>query len=225
MSGSARLSSWPGSFPPTSAGAPRGSCLPKGRGRFIAGQARLRQSLARYVAPPPKALTFGYGAPGKPVLSLAVPGPFFSLGHSGGVAALGIAQGCGIGIDIERIRAIDGGVAKRFFFGVEIAALPQLHREDWRRGFYRCWTRKQAVIKAIGTALALGLAFLDISLATGPTACVLRLGGCHAAALQWSLADLAVGPDMNGAIGARTQGAGLRHPLPSAAPERLGSTG
>jgi 4'-phosphopantetheinyl transferase len=194
--------------------------LARDRNRFIAARARLRQILARYVAMPPEALIFGYGAQGKPALSLAAASPFFSLSHSGGVAALGVTHGCEIGIDIEQVRAIDGGVAKRFFSTEENTALAQLHEEDWLEGFYRCWTRKEAVIKAIGTGLTLDLASLEVSLAPAAPTCVLRVGGCRAGARQWSLADLTVGPGIIGAVAACTRGAGLQvrprqwHPLP-----------
>src|ERR1700730_14616523 len=50
--------------------------------RFIAGRARLRQILARYVALPPDALVFCYGAQGKPSLLLKRSAPFFNLSHS-----------------------------------------------------------------------------------------------------------------------------------------------
>jgi 4'-phosphopantetheinyl transferase len=196
--------------------------------RFIAGRARLRQILAHYVALPPDALVFCYGAQGKPALSHAHAAPFFNLSHSGGLVALAVAPGCDIGIDIERLRPIERDVANRFFSAGENAALARLHKADWRDAFYGCWTRKEAVVKALGKGLSLPLDSFEVTVQRGTPACVLHFDGCRDAGLQWSLADLALGPGLVGAIAARTMGAGLsvrrRHWEETVSPQRSDAT-
>jgi 4'-phosphopantetheinyl transferase len=196
--------------------------------RFIAGRARLRQILAHYVALPPDALVFRYGVQGKPALSLQRAAPFFNLSHSGGLAALAVAQDCDIGIDIERLRPIERGVAKRFFSTGENAALQCLYKADWRDAFYRCWTRKEAVVKAVGKGLSLRLDSFEVSLHCGTPACVLHFDGCRDAGSEWSLVDLALGPGLVGAIAARTMGVGLsvrrRHWEKTGLPQRSDAT-
>jgi 4'-phosphopantetheinyl transferase len=177
------------------------------RRRFVVGRGRLRQILSRYVALPPEALRFRYGAHGKPALSPARPAPCFNLSHSGGLAALAIA-GCDVGIDIEKVRPVDGAVAERFFSARENAALRGLHGADWRDAFYRCWTRKEAVVKALGKGLSLRLASFDVSVAPSASL-LLRLEGCRDAASQWSIVDVALPRGLVGAIAARTMGRGV----------------
>jgi 4'-phosphopantetheinyl transferase len=177
------------------------------RRRFIVGRARLRQVLGRYTAMPPKALRFCYGAHGKPALAPSRSAPCFNLSHSAGMAALAIAD-CAVGIDIEKVRPINRAVAERFFSARENAALRGLRGADWRDAFYRCWTRKEAVVKAIGKGLSLRLASFDVSVATAPL--LLRLEGSFDTASQWSLVDVALPRGLVGAIAARTMGRGVR---------------
>jgi 4'-phosphopantetheinyl transferase len=177
------------------------------RRRFIVGRGRMRQILSRYVALPPEALYFHYGAHGKPALSAARSAPCFNLSHSGGLAALAVA-GCDVGIDIEEVRPVDGAVAERFFSARENAALRGLRGADWRDAFYRCWTRKEAVAKALGKGLSLRLASFDVSVARSAPF-LLRLEGSRDAASQWSIVDAPLPHGLVGAIAARTMGRGV----------------
>ena len=176
------------------------------RRRFIVGRARLRQVLARYVAAPPEALRFCYGAHGKPALASSRSAPCFNLSHSAGLAALAIA-GCDVGVDIEAVRPVDSAVAERFFSAGENAALRGLRGVDWRDAFYRCWTRKEAMVKALGKGLSLRLASFDVSVARSAPL-LLRLEGCRDPS-QWSLVDGALPRGLIGAIAARTMGRGV----------------
>jgi len=163
------------------------------RRQFIVGRARLRQILADYAASPPETLEFCYGEQGKPALS-GHRSLCFNLSHSGGCAALAVA-GCDVGIDIEEVRPIDRRVAQRFFSADENAVLDRLCEGDWLHGFYRCWTRKEAVLKALGSGLSLAAAEATDG------------GPCLDGAVQWSIVDLALSPPFVGAIAARTMGA------------------
>jgi 4'-phosphopantetheinyl transferase len=177
------------------------------RRRYIVGRARLRQVLARYVGLAPEALRFCYGVHGKPALTPTRSAPCFNLSHSGGLAALAIA-GCEVGVDIEEVRPVDDAVAERFFSAGENAALRGLRGADWRDAFYRCWTRKEAVVKALGKGLSLRLASFDVSVAPS-VPLLLRLEGCRDVASQWSIVDVALPRGLVGAIAARTMGRGV----------------
>jgi 4'-phosphopantetheinyl transferase len=120
------------------------------------------------------------------------------------MAALAIA-GCDVGVDIEEVRPVDGAVAERFFSAGENAALRGLRGEAWRDAFYRCWTRKEAVVKALGKGLSLRLASFEVSVARSAPH-LLRLEGCRDAASQWSIVDVALPRGLVGAIAARTMG-------------------
>lgn len=177
------------------------------RRRFIVGRGRLRLILSRYVALPPEALRFRYGAHGKPALSSARTAPCFNLSHSGELAALAIAS-CDVGVDIEEIRPVDAAVAERFFSARENAALRGLRGAEWHDAFYRCWTRKEAVVKALGKGLSLRLSSFEVSVARSAPL-LLRLEGCRDAASQWSIVDVALPRGRVGAIAARTMGRGV----------------
>jgi 4'-phosphopantetheinyl transferase len=177
------------------------------RRRFIIGRGRLRQILSLYVALPPEALRFRYGAHGKPTLSPSRSRPHFNLSHSAGMAALAIAA-CDVGIDIEEIRPVDSAVAERFFSTGENAALRALRGVDRRDAFYRCWTRKEAVVKAVGKGLSLRLASFDVSIARAAPF-LLFLEGCKDATSEWCIVDVALPRGLVGAIAARTMGRGV----------------
>jgi 4'-phosphopantetheinyl transferase len=183
-----------------------GLILAQDRRRFIVGRGRLRQVLSRYVAVPPEALRFRYGAHGKPALSLCS-ALHFNLSHGAGLAALAIAS-CKVGIDIEEVRPVDRAVAERFFSADENADLRGLRGADWRDAFFRCWTRKEAVVKALGTGLSLRLASFDVSVGRAAPR-LLRLEGCPNATSQWSIVDVALPRGFVGAIAARTMGRGV----------------
>ena len=116
--------------------------------RYTVGRGRLRQILGWYTGRPPAALAFRYGAHGKPYLTGPGRHPFFSLSHSGPIAMLGIAE-VELGIDLELIRPSPEQV-EDFFSVAEQAALSRMVGAERIGGFYRCWTRKEAVLKALG---------------------------------------------------------------------------
>ena len=69
-------------------------------------------------------------------------------------------------------------------------------------GFFNCWTRKEAYIKARGMGLALPLDRFDVSLVPGEPAVLLSTPGEPEAARNWSLRELAPGPGYVGAVAA-----------------------
>lgn len=85
-----------------------------------------------------------YNEHGKPFLKH---GKFFSLSHSGNYAFLAVHDDM-IGIDAERIRKIKEGVGERMFTAEE-----QVYAQKDNYSFFSVWTRKEAVVKALGTGL------------------------------------------------------------------------
>jgi len=62
------------------------------------------------------------------------------------------------------------------------------------RPFFRCWTRKEAYIKAKGQGLWLPLSQFDVSLEAGVENALLATRPDPSEAAQWSLREVAVGP-------------------------------
>jgi len=177
------------------------------RQRFQAGRGRMREILASYVNQTPDRLVFHSNPQGKPALA---EGPQFNLSHSGGWAALAVTAQAAVGVDIEAHRDVDDGIARRFFSEAEHRALSALPARDWATGFFRCWTRKEAVIKAIGLGMSMPLDSFDVTLGEGSAAQLLRLENQNSAARDWTLLDLPMARDMAGAIAVQNCGAPVR---------------
>lgn len=169
------------------------------RDRYVVGRARLRQILGAETGRDPRDIVFRYGANGKPAID---GGPAFNLSHSDALAALAISRDGALGIDIEKARPIEDMVAQLHFSPTEYAELSRMKPGEWLDGFYRCWTRKEAVIKANGLGLSMPLDSFDVSLA--PAAHLVRIEGDTPAA--WKMVHFTPAPGWAGAIAARTGG-------------------
>lgn len=132
------------------------------RRRFEAAHALTRVALARHLEVDPGAIVFTRGPGGKPVIA-ARPDVRFSLSHSGDRALLAIAQRGEVGVDIEQQRPVDvSGLAIRFFTRNEAKALTGMSGDDQLRGFFRCWTRKESLAKAVGEGLSVPLDSFEV---------------------------------------------------------------
>src|SRR5688572_1734331 len=140
----------------------------KDRERFVAGRGLLRMILSSYVGMPANEIIFTYGCYGKPGLHRqdSRPAIEFNLAHSGGTAIYAITRDRRVGVVIEMIKdefPLER-VAEHFFSNVEMAALRSLPQPMQRIAFFKCWTRKEAFIKAVGDGLSCPLSDFDVSL-------------------------------------------------------------
>ncbi len=181
------------------------------RNHFVAGRSILRDILSRYLACGPGEVRLMAGAHGKPELA-APAGRLlrFNLSHATGIALYAIAHGREVGIDLECIRADlqYDDIAEKFFAPGEIRRLRELPPDQRIRGFFNCWTRKEAYVKARGQGLSTPLDGFEVSLAPGEPAALLSedasapfLPGAEPSDLpQWSLADLHADPGFVAAL-------------------------
>lgn len=164
------------------------------RRRFVAGRARLRHLLALRLGTRADAVEFDYGPRGKPRLGgrFAGSGLRFNVSHCGDVALYAISTGHEIGVDIEAVRELEhaDGIAAQFFSRRENEAYRALDTRDRAQAFFKCWTRKEAFIKALGDGLYYPLDAFDVSLAPEEPAAILRVGDVAGAACGWALHDL-----------------------------------
>ena len=126
------------------------------RERFIVAHAALREILSIYCERSAGALEFQFNLHGKPGLR-DFPQIAFNLSHSGQLALVAVARGVGrLGVDVEEVRsdALNEGVAERFFSPGELERLKSLDGQERALGFFRCWTRKEAYLKAIGCGIS-----------------------------------------------------------------------
>jgi 4'-phosphopantetheinyl transferase len=160
--------------------------LERDRNSFIAARGILRDLLARYVGCAPRDLEFIYGPQGKPALSDgSTSNPFrFNLSHSHGLAVLAVTRECEIGVDVEKIRPERAGeeIANRYFSAEEVAELRALPTDQQAEGFFLCWTRKEAYVKALGEGLRFPLDRFRVSLSPGKSALLYGDAGA-----RWSM--------------------------------------
>ena len=176
------------------------------RETYIVGRGRLRQILSTYVSQPAVTLSFTYGSAGKPLLNLP-DAPHFNLSHSENTAALAVCRTCPVGLDIEAARDITEDIAGRFFSSGEIAALRGTPEHDRSAAFFRCWTRKEAVVKALGDGLNRPLTSFDVSIADVTHPQLHRMADSADETAHWRLFSFSPGPGMAGALACRVSSA------------------
>jgi len=126
---------------------------------------------------------------------LAVPGRIrFNSSHSGALALVAVTLDCELGVDIEQFRPMPDlqEIAARFFCAGEEAELMSVAPALREPAFFRCWTRKEAYIKAIGDGLSAPLDGFAVTLKAGAPARMIQLGGDATAAAAWTLHDLEI---------------------------------
>ena len=163
------------------------------RRRFMVGRARLRHLLAQRLGARPDAVELDHGPWGKPRLAggFAESDLRFNVSHCGDVALFAFSSRREIGVDVEAVRELPDAddIVERFFSPRERAAYRRLPPRERPRGFFACWTRKEAFIKALGSGLAYPLTEFDST----------------PAPKGWSLRSFVPGPGLVGAVAVSTE--------------------
>jgi 4'-phosphopantetheinyl transferase len=168
----------------------------KDRNHFSRCRASLRRLLADYLEMPAAAIRFEYSPSGKPQLAAEQNSRAlqFNVSHSAGIALIAVGNGGRIGVDIEKIRDdIDTtALAERFFSQRERAGLHALPDHLRVPGFFACWTRKEAFLKATGDGLSFPLADFSVTAHPEQDAALEEIRGSVPASKSWRLVDLDV---------------------------------
>ena len=173
------------------------------RNHFIVARALLRKLLAAYLEVGAGELQICYAEKGKPSLEDSRMSSLkFNLAHSHEFAIYAFAWNREVGIDLEFMREdlADEKVAERFFSQSEIKSLSELPAELRKRGFFDCWTRKEAYIKARGEGLSIPLNEFDVSLQPGEVAALLRNHKDPGEVARWSMQSVVVPAGYVGAL-------------------------
>jgi 4'-phosphopantetheinyl transferase len=176
----------------------------KDREHYIVARGVLRAILGRYLDRAPECLSFCYGAHGKPALrgQSHEDAIRFNVSHSQGIALYAFARSRQVGVDVEHIR-LDLAVAEiaaRFFSPREAAMLLVLPPDVQRQAFFRCWTRKEAYIKALGEGLSLPLDQFDLSSVHGEPATSSAAERNPSEASRWSVREISPAPGYAAAL-------------------------
>jgi 4'-phosphopantetheinyl transferase len=177
---------------------------PVDRDRFIAGRGILRKIISAYLALTPGQLQFTYNEYGKPAVSddqndRAI---IFNLSHSAELILYAVTRGRIVGIDIEYIRedfaTLD--IAEHFFSKDEVAALKLLPTDQRTTGFFNCWSRKEAFIKAKGMGVSYPLDRFTVSLAPSEPPALLKVDDDEREVTRWKMYELKPGAGYTAAL-------------------------
>ena len=161
------------------------------RERFIVARGALRCIVGACTGCAPEVLRFSCNKAGKPFLPGRVR---FNLSHSGGWALVGVVRGAltagadieaDIGVDIELLQPVPDAVAlaRKWFSSAEAA---WIEKKPFPR-FLRCWTLREAFLKALGVGLQVPLDSFAVSVSEGIKEFPFVTG--HAAARHTRLAE------------------------------------
>nr|WP_245763216.1 4'-phosphopantetheinyl transferase superfamily protein [Paraburkholderia diazotrophica] len=165
----------------------------------------LRWLIGVYLCCKPESLRFNVSTLGKPVLQRPCDTRLaFNVSHTDGIALLAFALNCRIGIDVERrINCIDCidfvSVGRGIFSPAEESVLASA-RTDPAATFLSIWTRKEALLKALGGGL-----LIEPTSYTTEDALAPGEGHWHASKKGtrisgWTCLDLSVGREVQGAL-------------------------
>lgn len=160
----------------------------KDRRNFVVCRGVLRILIGHYLNLNPKDVQFRYSEFKKPCLKDSF-NLHFNVSHSEDIAIIGFFMDKPIGVDIEYLKSDFDlmGIANGFFSEKEIYALKQVPEQESNISFYRCWTRKEAFIKAEGSGLSFPLDAFAVSLASDNEATLLETTWDEEEKNQWEL--------------------------------------
>lgn len=177
--------------------------FPHLRRRWIAARAGMRSLLADRLGGSPSSLTFNTAAHGKPYLAGDGPKVAFNLSHSDSLAALAISD-VELGVDIERIAEAHDSVARQQFSSAEYAALSRLAPDARVPAFYRMWSAKEAVLKALGTGFSLASNSFTVEISGSEELQIVHAEWPYPDYQDWKIARFEPAVEFAGAVAVRT---------------------
>ena len=117
--------------------------------------------ISRYVSCAPSELVFSQSSFGKP-FCLHSKAPHFNLSHSGDWVVLAVSTEGEVGVDVEFVREFDtDGIIRRIGSPREINIYQ--NSDSPKQCFLRLWTQKEAISKACGQGISVGLSSIPCS--------------------------------------------------------------
>lgn len=177
--------------------------------RYVVAHGLLRKIIATYLEIAPEVIAFQQGRSGKPLLEFPTEAPKlrFNMSHSGDAAVYALSASNEVGIDLEQLRIVAGAeaIVHRNFSTIEQATWSALNAEDRHTAFLRCWTRKEAYLKATGVGLEGDLRGFSVSYAANQDPALLSIDNGHDNPAQWSLLELVPVHGYVGALAVRAK--------------------
>lgn len=159
---------------------------PDDRERFVLGRGMVRLWLGTHLNLPAERVAFDYGPFGKPRLAAAHRRPElrFNVSHSGSCVAVAFSPTHEIGIDLEQERPETewAEIASSLFAPDECRTWQRLPPAERSVIFFQAWTKREAILKALGVGLAQQVAPSD---SRELEICELDLPAGYFGALAW----------------------------------------
>lgn len=188
---------------------------PVHRNRFLVARGVRRAVLARYLKCPPDGLRFDRGPFGRPTVRGDTGRPLlrFNQSRSAHMALIAVTLQLDVGIDIEQIRLdlADPDVARRCFARSESRELLQLPGHLWPQGFFGCWTRKEAYLKATGQGLSYPLSAFEVTASPGQEAALVAHRDDPKEVNRWRMHTYWPAPDFIATVAVDGIAVKLRH--------------
>jgi 4'-phosphopantetheinyl transferase len=163
---------------------------PSDQRQFRAARASVRQILGRYLKQGAGSLVFETTEVGKPFLQvLGQPHQIsFNLSHGARYGLLAVTHDREVGVDIEVERFLEDlpGMARQIMSPGEWRSFRSISPELAQVAFLGLWTRKEALLKAIGKGFLIDPREIDLGLASAETKVVEFGGGI------WSVGPVSV---------------------------------
>ena len=188
--------------------------------RFAQCRLAARDLLGAAIGCPPEQVEIEYSDTGKPCLaahqasSLVAAEPLtFNISHSGGLCLIAVGAFELVGIDIEERLDCDDlqTLAERFFAPKEAARIRALPPHERIDAFYTCWTRKEALIKALGHGMGqYGIDKYEVFHQGDPCSCLVDMPGGTDETARWTIQDIDAGDaEYAAALAVRGKPAGI----------------
>jgi 4'-phosphopantetheinyl transferase len=174
------------------------------RDAYIVGRGLTRCLLSARVKLQPHSIRFQYSVRGKPYLD-GQHEWHFNVSHSKSLFVCAVTNAGEIGVDIEQVRPMRDAqaIAARFFSISEARRLGLLPQDRQMIGFFECWTRKEAFLKATGEGLSRNTQSVSATFGPGETARFERIDEPHDNPSAWSLKGFVPAEGYVGAVAMR----------------------
>lgn len=151
--------------------------------RYRAAHTMLRLILGSACGKEPREVQWRIGEFGKPHLQ-ECDALHFNMSHSGAHLLIAVAEGAPVGVDIETGATLGPDdrheLARQVFATPEIDALQAIGSAEQRgEAFLRCWARKEACLKALGSGLTIEPATFEAGLGPGRADVRIPVGDRH----------------------------------------------
>ena len=168
---------------------------------YVISTGSLRALIGKYLGTDAARVRFEFGHKGKPRVA-SNQELCFNASHSGSLALFAFTRGCELGIDLEQIRILSNvnEIATQFFCPGEAVQLLSLPDSERLHAFFRCWTRKEAYLKATGEGLSASLDQLQVAFRPRDACRIIHCGNDPSTPQQWALHNLKPAPGFAAAL-------------------------